>query len=230
MHDRYGPSGFLAAYNEGPKRYEEYLATGRALPTETQLYVPIAAPMIAGRRLKALCNRPTRDPLAGSSAICRAWFSQFVVGTGYRTDAERIGWSLVFGGFVPEGTSAMTSRDGPSWWVRGRPSRSRLLPRGRSGSAQLHRRQPRRARASARGRRVSCCVALRVPSGQGRDRRVAQPSGAEGGNRTHTPFRAPDFESGASANSATSARAAHGRRPGRSSPGGWSLLQLRALA
>jgi formylglycine-generating enzyme len=51
-------------------------------------------------------------------AVTNAWFSQFVVGTGYRTDAERIGWSLVFGGFVPEGTSAMPSRDGPSWWVR----------------------------------------------------------------------------------------------------------------
>ena len=48
MHDRYGPSGFLAAYNPGPKRYEEYLATGRALPTETQLYVTIPAPMIGG--------------------------------------------------------------------------------------------------------------------------------------------------------------------------------------
>ena len=31
-----------------PKRYEEYLATGRALPTETQLYVTIPAPMIGG--------------------------------------------------------------------------------------------------------------------------------------------------------------------------------------
>src|SRR4051794_30730590 len=30
---------------------------------------------------------------------------------------------------------------------------------------------------------------------------------AEGGDRTHTPFRAPDFESGASASSATSASA-----------------------
>ena len=30
-------------------------------------------------------------------------------------------------------------------------------------------------------------------------------SGADGGGRTHTPFRIPDFESSASANSATSA-------------------------
>lgn len=51
-------------------------------------------------------------------AVTNEWFSEFVVAAGYRTDAERIGWSLVFGGFVPEGTSAMTSRDGPSWWRR----------------------------------------------------------------------------------------------------------------
>ena len=59
MHDRYGPSGFLAAYNAGPKRYEEYLATGRALPTETQLYVTIPAPMIGG------------TPVEGTLAIAR---------------------------------------------------------------------------------------------------------------------------------------------------------------
>ncbi len=46
MHDRYGSPGFLAAYNAGPKRYEEYLATGRELPSETQLYVAILSSMI----------------------------------------------------------------------------------------------------------------------------------------------------------------------------------------
>jgi hypothetical protein len=46
MYDRYGSPGFLAAYNAGPKRYEDYLATGRELPSETQLYVAILAPMI----------------------------------------------------------------------------------------------------------------------------------------------------------------------------------------
>jgi len=46
MHDRYGSPGFLAAYNAGPKRYEEFLATGRELPTETQAYVAVLAPMI----------------------------------------------------------------------------------------------------------------------------------------------------------------------------------------
>ena len=46
MHDRYGSPGFLAAYNAGPARYDEYLATGRELPAETQLYVAMLAPLI----------------------------------------------------------------------------------------------------------------------------------------------------------------------------------------
>lgn len=51
MHDRYGSPGFLAAYNAGPKRYEQYLETGRELPTETQLYVVILAPIIGAAQV-----------------------------------------------------------------------------------------------------------------------------------------------------------------------------------
>lgn len=39
MHDHYGDAGFLAAYNAGPARYEEFRAGGRPLPSETILYV-----------------------------------------------------------------------------------------------------------------------------------------------------------------------------------------------
>jgi Soluble lytic murein transglycosylase and related regulatory proteins (some contain LysM/invasin domains) len=39
LYDRYGPDGFLAAYNAGPGRYERFLETGRALPSETQTYI-----------------------------------------------------------------------------------------------------------------------------------------------------------------------------------------------
>ena len=46
LYDRYGSPGFLAAYNAGPGRYDEHLATGRALPQETQLYVATLAPLI----------------------------------------------------------------------------------------------------------------------------------------------------------------------------------------
>jgi hypothetical protein len=46
MHDRFGSPGFLAAYNAGPERYEQHLATGRPLPAETQAYVAALAPVI----------------------------------------------------------------------------------------------------------------------------------------------------------------------------------------
>ena len=48
LHDRYGIPGFLAAYNAGPARWEEHLATGRALPAETRAYLVRLAPIIGG--------------------------------------------------------------------------------------------------------------------------------------------------------------------------------------
>jgi len=46
MFDRFGSEGFLTAYNAGPKRYEEHLATGRPLAGETQTYVTKLAPLM----------------------------------------------------------------------------------------------------------------------------------------------------------------------------------------
>ena len=85
MHDRYGSPGFLAAYNAGPRRYEEYLTTGRELPLETQLYVATLAPMTGAPQVRgtvAIARRETpwqesvlftaRDPhgvLAGLSPL-----------------------------------------------------------------------------------------------------------------------------------------------------------------
>ncbi len=48
LHDRYGAAGFLAAYNAGPGRYEDYLASGRPLPLETQAYVAGLSPLLRG--------------------------------------------------------------------------------------------------------------------------------------------------------------------------------------
>ena len=50
LYDRYGSPGFLAAYNAGPGRYMEHLATGRALPAETQSYVAALAPLLGGKQ------------------------------------------------------------------------------------------------------------------------------------------------------------------------------------
>ena len=55
------------------------------------------------------------DPLA----VTNDWFGEFARATGYRTEAERHGWSLVFAAFVPDGAKAHACRsDGPSWWRR----------------------------------------------------------------------------------------------------------------
>lgn len=46
MYDRYGATGFLAAYNAGPGRYEEWRDKGRPLPLETRRYVAAIATML----------------------------------------------------------------------------------------------------------------------------------------------------------------------------------------
>ena len=52
MLDRYGNvSAMLAAYNAGPGRYDEYVATGRPLPAETRAYVAKLAPILGGEPL-----------------------------------------------------------------------------------------------------------------------------------------------------------------------------------
>lgn len=67
MHDRYGSPGFLAAYNAGPGRYEEYLA-GRPLPAETRAYVAMLAPVIGGGEISTPVMVATADPLAWTRA------------------------------------------------------------------------------------------------------------------------------------------------------------------
>lgn len=48
MYDIYGSPGFLAAYNTGPGRLDDFLTRNRALPHETRQYVAIIGPQIAG--------------------------------------------------------------------------------------------------------------------------------------------------------------------------------------
>ncbi len=48
MYDIYGSPGFLAAYNAGPGRLDDYLTRSRTLPGETRRYVASIGPRIAG--------------------------------------------------------------------------------------------------------------------------------------------------------------------------------------
>jgi hypothetical protein len=67
MHDRFGAPGFLAAYNAGPGRYEQHLATGRPLPEETRAYLATLGPIIGAMQpLDTL--HAAADPLAWTRA------------------------------------------------------------------------------------------------------------------------------------------------------------------
>ncbi len=47
LYDLYGSPGFLAAYNSGPGRLDDYLTRNRPLPDETRRYVAMIGPNIA---------------------------------------------------------------------------------------------------------------------------------------------------------------------------------------
>jgi hypothetical protein len=66
LHDRYGERGFLAAYNAGPGRYEDYLTTGRPLPSETLSYMATVAALIGAR---------TDDGVNAAAAMAPTWTS-----------------------------------------------------------------------------------------------------------------------------------------------------------
>jgi hypothetical protein len=48
MYEMYGSPGFLAAYNAGPGRLDDYLTHNKPLPDETRHYVAMIGPNIAG--------------------------------------------------------------------------------------------------------------------------------------------------------------------------------------
>lgn len=64
LHDRYGDAGFLAAYNAGPGRYDDHLATGRPLPGETVSYVA---------HVRALLENPRAFVVGPASETVSDW-------------------------------------------------------------------------------------------------------------------------------------------------------------
>ena len=64
LYDRYGASGFLAAYNAGPSRWEDYRSGARPLPGETVRYLSRLAPLIGGGAALAsgVSSQPTTLP------------------------------------------------------------------------------------------------------------------------------------------------------------------------
>jgi hypothetical protein len=67
MYDRFGYPGLFAAYNAGPGRYAEHLATGRRLPAETVAYVAT----VGGAR-PGPAPAPSEEPRAGTIFVVLA--------------------------------------------------------------------------------------------------------------------------------------------------------------
>jgi soluble lytic murein transglycosylase-like protein len=103
MHDRYGASGFLAAYNAGPTRYYAYVARGRPLPAETVAYVAAIAPMIGVDRLRSRVQVARADPFDWTRAPI------FIVHTERTTSANP-----VQAGEHPNGAPAAPSSRDPA--------------------------------------------------------------------------------------------------------------------
>jgi hypothetical protein len=68
LHDRYGSPGFLAAYNAGPGRYEEFRDRHRPLPAETIAYVAALVPFVGGGEM----HGPVLVAASGSPPWTRA--------------------------------------------------------------------------------------------------------------------------------------------------------------
>jgi hypothetical protein len=82
MHDRYGSPSFLAAYNAGPARYEDHLATGRPLPAETRAYLAMLTPMLDGKLANGVIA------LAHKTANLRSWMTAPMFITAEQTAAS----------------------------------------------------------------------------------------------------------------------------------------------
>src|SRR3546814_1044377 len=79
MDDRYGADVFLAAYNAGPGRYEEYARRGRPLPAETVNYVARIAPRLqSGGTVMATSAAPALQPAARPAVIPWTQASLFI--------------------------------------------------------------------------------------------------------------------------------------------------------
>lgn len=67
MYDRFGYPGLFAAYNAGPVRYTDYLATGRPLPRETRDYIALV-----GGPSDSTVPAPDAPPASGLFYILRS--------------------------------------------------------------------------------------------------------------------------------------------------------------
>ncbi|MFP2871805.1 transglycosylase SLT domain-containing protein [Acetobacter tropicalis] len=93
MYDIYGSPGFLAAYNAGPGRLEDFLTRNRTLPRETRNYVASIGRKIVGI---SPSNRSQADILVASHDSMALAYQP--VQTNPETSAVRTAWARRQGG------------------------------------------------------------------------------------------------------------------------------------
>lgn len=96
MRERFGSAGFVAAYNAGPQRYEDHLATGRPLPDETLAYVARLAPLLSDASLAG--NRTVASDRG-------SWQRASLLVNAPSNHSDRSNWS-----FTPQATFARNGR------------------------------------------------------------------------------------------------------------------------
>jgi hypothetical protein len=100
LYQRFGVPGFLAAYNTGPGRYENHLATDRTLPDETEGYVARLAPTVEGKQTggRSLSWRSRLLWLAHRCLLCALRANQRSIGLcpmlGQAVDQVVVPWSI----------------------------------------------------------------------------------------------------------------------------------------
>lgn len=106
LYDHYGVRGMLAAYNAGPRRWEEHLVLGRALPGETQRYLARLAPRVG---LAAPAPPPTRENRAPDrlfiavATLARPSESSDAAARRAEADAARVSADLTQSPLLPSG-------------------------------------------------------------------------------------------------------------------------------
>ncbi|WP_112324152.1 formylglycine-generating enzyme family protein [Oceanibium sediminis] len=59
-----------------------------------------------------------RDFALEATTVTNARFAEFVEATGYVSDAERFGWSIVFAGLLPQQAKVVATNPDTPWWSR----------------------------------------------------------------------------------------------------------------
>lgn len=147
MHYRYGSVALmLAAYNAGPARTDEHLATGRALPAETRTYVAALVPELAADAAPAVPARTharqTNDVLTAPIFVARAGGSN---AASVRTDARRVAALTADEARFVAWQSGLFATPAPQSERHGRAEESAATLQPERGSAAHELRTPDRA-------------------------------------------------------------------------------------